>query len=161
MTQDGSCPFRKTNHVIRGLEFWIGWYYANLRTSLVAQTVKNLPAMWETWVQPLGWEDSLDEGMATQLQDSCLENPHGQRILVGYSPWGSQRVRHDWTIKHTHTTSTYGEWMGAGAESHGQRFNYSCVYSGILIKTLDTEVWVNFYSWQSSHTWTCWQSDMS
>ena len=32
---------------------------------LVAQTVKNLPAMWETWVQSLGWEDPLEEGMAT------------------------------------------------------------------------------------------------
>ena len=33
--------------------------------SLVAQMVKNLPAMWETSVQSLGWEDSLEEGMAT------------------------------------------------------------------------------------------------
>ena len=33
---------------------------------LVAQTVKNLPAMWETWIQFLGWEDPLKEGMATQ-----------------------------------------------------------------------------------------------
>ena len=32
---------------------------------LVAQTVKNLPAMWETWVRFLGWEDPLEEGMAT------------------------------------------------------------------------------------------------
>ena len=31
----------------------------------MAQTVKNLPAMWETWVQSLGWEDPLEEGMAT------------------------------------------------------------------------------------------------
>ena len=35
------------------------------------------------------------------LQYSCLENPHGQRSLVGYSPWGSQRVGHDWAIKHS------------------------------------------------------------
>ena len=35
--------------------------------SLVAQLVKNLPAMWETWVQSLGWEDPLEEGMATHL----------------------------------------------------------------------------------------------
>ena len=41
--------------------------------------------MWETWVQSLGWEDPLEEGMAT-LQYSCLENPHGQRSLAGYSP---------------------------------------------------------------------------
>jgi len=33
--------------------------------SLVVQTIKNLPAMWETWVQSLGWEDILEEGMAT------------------------------------------------------------------------------------------------
>ena len=36
-----------------------------MRASLVAQMVKNLPAVWETWVQSLGWEDSLEEGMAT------------------------------------------------------------------------------------------------
>ena len=32
---------------------------------LVAQSVKNLPAMWETWDWSLGWEDPLEEGMAT------------------------------------------------------------------------------------------------
>ena len=36
-----------------------------IEASLVAQTVKNLPATWETWVQSLGWEDPLEEGMAT------------------------------------------------------------------------------------------------
>ena len=36
-----------------------------LHHSLVAQIVKNPPAMWETWVQSLGWEDPLEEGMAT------------------------------------------------------------------------------------------------
>ena len=35
------------------------------RASLVAQMVKNPPAMRETWVQSLGWEESLKEGMAT------------------------------------------------------------------------------------------------
>ena len=33
--------------------------------SLVAQLVKNLPAMWETWVRSLGWENPLEHGMAT------------------------------------------------------------------------------------------------
>ena len=33
--------------------------------SLVVQMVKNLPAMWKTWVQSLGWEDPLEKGMAT------------------------------------------------------------------------------------------------
>ena len=33
--------------------------------SLVAQTVKRLPAVWETWVRSLGWEDPLEKEMAT------------------------------------------------------------------------------------------------
>ena len=33
--------------------------------SFVAQLVKNLPAMWQTWVQSLGWEDPLEKGKAT------------------------------------------------------------------------------------------------
>ena len=37
--------------------------------------VKNLPAMQETWVQPLGQEDPLEKRTATQSQYSCLENP--------------------------------------------------------------------------------------
>ena len=48
--------------------------------------VRNPPVMRETWVRPLGWEDALEEGMAT-LQYSCLKNPHGQRSLAGSSPW--------------------------------------------------------------------------
>ena len=59
--------------------------------SLVAQMVKNMPAMWKTWVRFLGWEDPLEEG--NPFQYSCLENPHGQRSLVGYSPWGHSQTR--------------------------------------------------------------------
>ena len=66
----------------------IGYTLQYSWASLVAQMVKNLPAMWEIWVQLLGWEDALEEGMATPLQYSCLENPHGQRSLAGYCPWG-------------------------------------------------------------------------
>ena len=43
--------------------------------SLVAQTVKNLPAMWETWVRSLGWEDPLEKGMATHLSILAWEIP--------------------------------------------------------------------------------------
>ena len=45
--------------------------------SLVAQTVKNPPAMQETWVWSLGWEDPLEEGMATHCSILAMENPHG------------------------------------------------------------------------------------
>ena len=44
------------------------------RTSLVAQTVKRLPTMWETLVQSLGREDPLEKEEATH-SSSCLENP--------------------------------------------------------------------------------------
>ena len=37
----------------------------SFRASLVAQLVKNLPAMWETWDRSLGWEDCLEKGKAT------------------------------------------------------------------------------------------------
>ena len=43
----------------------IGYQLLYSWTSLVAQTVKKPPAMWETWVWSLGWEDPLGEGMAT------------------------------------------------------------------------------------------------
>ena len=42
--------------------------------SLVAQLVKNSPAMQETWVPSLGWEDPSGEGNDYPLQYSCLEN---------------------------------------------------------------------------------------
>ena len=42
-----------------------GGGYMSLRASLVAQSVKYPPAMQETWVHSLGWEDLLEEGMAT------------------------------------------------------------------------------------------------
>ena len=44
------------------------------RASLVAQLVKNLPAMREAWVRSLGWEDPLVEGKGYSLQYSGLEN---------------------------------------------------------------------------------------
>jgi len=68
--------------------------HLSIWASLVAQIVKNLPAMQETWVQPLGWEDPMEKGMA--IHSSIL----AQRI-----PWtgepgelqsmGLQRVKHD------------------------------------------------------------------
>ena len=64
--------------------------------SLVFQMVKPLPAMRETWVQSLGQEDPLEKGIA--ITPVLLPGKsHGQRSLVGYSPW-SYRVVHDWVI---------------------------------------------------------------
>ena len=77
--------------------------------SLIAQSVKNLPAVQETWVQFLGWEDTLEKEKATHSS-----------ILVWRIPWteepgglqstGSQRVGHDWaTSTHLFTSRCAGE----------------------------------------------------
>ena len=67
-----------------------------VRAPLVAQTVKNPPAMQETWVRSLGWKDLLEEGMATH--SSILV----WRIPVDREAWRSQRVRQDCVTKRTH-----------------------------------------------------------
>ena len=52
----------------------IGYPLQYSSASLVAQLVKNLAAMSETWVRSLGWEDPLEKGKGYPLQDSGLEN---------------------------------------------------------------------------------------
>ena len=52
--------------------------------------VKDPPAMWETWIQSLGWEDSLEEGMATHSRILAWRTPM-DKSLAGYSPWDCKR----------------------------------------------------------------------
>ena len=53
----------------------------------MAQTVKRLSTMLETWVRSLGQEDPLEKEMASHSR-LLTGKSHGQRSLVGYSPWG-------------------------------------------------------------------------
>ena len=57
---------------------------------MVAQMVKNLPAMLETQVPSLGWEDPLEKGMATHSSILAWRIP--QRSLTGYSLWGHKEM---------------------------------------------------------------------
>ena len=59
--------------------------------SLMAQMIKNPPAMQETQVQSLGQEDSLEEEMATHSV-FLPRKFHGQTSLMGYSPWGCKEL---------------------------------------------------------------------
>ena len=59
------------------------WIYA----SLIAQLVKNLPAVQEAWVLFLDWKDPLEKEVATHSTILAGEF-HGQRSLEGYGPWG-------------------------------------------------------------------------
>ena len=54
--------------------------------SLMAQMVKNPPAMWETWIQSLDGKDPLEEGMATHSSILAWRSPWTEEP-VGYSPW--------------------------------------------------------------------------
>ena len=58
----------------------------------MAQTVKNLPVMWDTWVRSLGWEDSLEEGMATHSSILVWRIPKDRGGLEGYNPWGRKEL---------------------------------------------------------------------
>ena len=62
--------------------------------------VKNLPVMQETRVRSLGWEDPLEKGMATHSIFLPGES-HGQRFLVGYSPWGRKGLDTSEQLTHT------------------------------------------------------------
>jgi len=62
--------------------------------SLVAQMIKNLPAMRDTWVPSLGWEDPLEEGMATHSSIPAWRIPWAEEP-GGLQSIGSQRVGHD------------------------------------------------------------------
>ena len=60
-----------------------GGRVGSAQASLVAQTVKNLPAMWETRVQPLGGEDPVENGMATH-----------SGVLARRTPWTEEPSKH-------------------------------------------------------------------
>ena len=91
--------------------------------SLVAQMVKNLPAMQETQVQSLGWEDPLEKGMATHSsilawKISRTEEPGGLQSMR------SQRVGYEWATNTDWLTVILGTLIAAGLviESHTSQY---------------------------------------
>ena len=83
----------------RSLGEGIGYPLQYSLASLVAQTVKNRLAMWETWVQSLGWEDHVEEDMAIHSSILAWRIPI-DRIIIDRGAWGlqsigSHRVGHD------------------------------------------------------------------
>ena len=77
---------------------------------LVAQMVKNLPAVQKTQVLSLGWEDPLER----KWQSTSVFSPgesNGQRSLVGYSPWG--RKESDMTERLAHTPALAGRFLSS------------------------------------------------
>ena len=68
----------------------------------LAQRLKLLPTMQETWVWSLGWADPLEKEMATQSSILAWRIPWTEK-LGGLQSMGSQRVRHDWATSLTHS----------------------------------------------------------
>ena len=80
-----------------GIGYPLQYYWA----SLVTQMVKNSSVMWETWVRSLGWEDPLEEGVATTPVFWPRESPWTEEP-GGLQSVGSQRVRPNWVTNHEH-----------------------------------------------------------
>ena len=78
--------------------------------SLVSQTVKNLPAMWETRVWVLDWEDPLEEGMGKHSSILALELPWTEEPGRLQS-MGLQRVGHNWETSLSFTLGTRSALM--------------------------------------------------
>ena len=74
----------------RSTEEGIGYPLQYSWASLLAQLVKNPPAMWETWVWSLGWEDLLEKGKATHCSNLAWRIPWTVKSTE------SQRVRDNW-----------------------------------------------------------------
>ena len=98
------------------------------RASLVAQLVKNLPAMRETWVQSLGWEDSLEKGKATH-----------SGVLAWRIPWIVQRVG-DWVTftftEHMPENRMYFLFKFLNNENHAETRSSGCPASSFCCPTL-------------------------
>ena len=73
---------------------------------MMAQIVKKLPTMWETCVYSLGQDDPLEKRMATTPVFLPGEF-HGQRSLVGYSPWDCKESDMTERLTLTHSYSKY------------------------------------------------------
>ena len=77
-------------------EIWKEFPSSGSWASLVAQEVKNLPAIQETWVRSLSWEDPLEEGMATHSSSLAWRIPWTEE------PGGLQSMRSQSQTQHSH-----------------------------------------------------------
>ena len=89
--------------------------------------VKNLPVMQETQVQFLGQEDPLGKGMTTQSRVLAWRT-HGQRSLVGYSPWGHKKLD---KTERLSTINAYScilscSFVSSSLQPHGQPTSLLC-----------------------------------
>ena len=108
----------------------IGYLLRYSWASLVAQLVKNLPAVWETWVWSLGWEDPPREGKGYPLQCSGLENPM-DCIIHGVLKSGTRL---------------------SDFHSHSLSFPRECLHMETLSFSCEDEAFFLLHKWRMSDT---------
>ena len=116
--------------------------------SFVAQLVKKLSAVQETWVRSLGWEDPLEKEMATHSSILAWKISWTEET-GGLHSMGSQRVRHDW-VTNTKLIEGFCDWadhMPLVTLSHrNHRWNYSITVAAQLLESpparQETPVWL-------------------
>ena len=118
--------------------------------SLVAQRLKRLPAMWETWVQSLGCKDSLEKEMATHPSIFAWRIPWTEEP-GGLQSMGSQRVGHDWmtafTFKHSMEKAIAPHSSTLAGKSHGQRSLVGCSLWGCEESDRTEQLHFHFALW--------------
>ena len=123
------------------INFYLFFTYSHLwinRAPLVAQMVKNLPAMWETWVWSLHWEDPWRRAWQTTPvflpgESPWTEEPGGVQSTV------SHRVGHDWVTKDTTCISNF---IYLFCQSY-QANLYNISYSYVILSFFKYYVWYN------------------
>ena len=104
-SKNSACPWK----FFKGRIIWGGGQ--SLWAFLVAYMVKNLPAIWETWVQSLGWEDALKRN-GYPLQYSCLENS------MDRGAWQATvhavAKRHDWETFRVYHLPLFADFLLVG-----------------------------------------------
>ena len=138
----------------------------------VAPTIKNLSAMLETWLRPLGWENSLEKGMATHssilffffFTPVFLSGESHGRGAWWATVMGSERLGHDWMT----TTTTNLKWHCTGKCACTHKHSHTCAHTHTLRLTfcsllndhfslkrklyrLDTEMYNSILGWMWSH----------
>ena len=120
--------------------------------SLVAQLVKNPPAMWETWVRSLGWEDIW----RWELLPTPVFWPGEFHGL--YSPWGLQREGHDWaTFTHSHTVTLCKGYWTIWVTCEGQKFLHKAEVSKFCLVVFFKHSWFTMliFAVKPSHSVIC------
>ena len=112
--------------------------FTKTQASLVVQLVKNPPAMQESWVQSLGWEDSLEKGKATH------SNILTRRIPQLYSPWGCKEQD---TTEQFSLSPKHGLFHKEGKEC--EKLQGVNSVSGLLISTPPFSLFIVLFYFES------------